>query len=80
MQGDTTSMVELGEMYLKGECVERDVKRMNYVFERAHENEDLIGTVCKADCLLTGTGTEKDFNEGYTISNIDRSSANGQIR
>lgn len=53
---------------------------MNYVFERAHENEDLIGTVCKADCLLTGTGTEKDFNEGYTISNIDRSSSNGQIR
>jgi TPR repeat protein len=27
MQGDTTSMVELGEMYLKGECVERDVKK-----------------------------------------------------
>ena len=59
-------MVELGEMYLKGNAG-GDAAKAFELFERASELEDEIGTVRKADCLLTGTGVEKDFDEGYQL-------------
>jgi hypothetical protein len=57
--------VELGEMYLNGEDVDRDEVKAYAYFEKAAEDDDEIGTVRKADCLLTGTGVNKDFQEGY---------------
>ena len=64
--GDSRSMVELGEMYLKGNAG-GDAATAFELFERASELEDEIGTARKADCLLTGTGVEKDFDEGYQL-------------
>lgn len=73
---DSRSMVELGETYLKGNAG-RDAAKAFELFERASELEDEIGTVRKADCLLTGTGVEKDFDEGFQImveaAQIDKS-------
>ena len=57
--------VELGEMYLIGEGVDRDEVKAYAYFEKASEDNDEIGTARKADCLLTGTGVNKDFQEGY---------------
>jgi TPR repeat protein len=77
MEGDTKYMVELGEIYLNGEVVDRDEEKAYGYFERASEEDDEIGTARKADCLLTGTGVVKDFKEGYTIlieaAQMDRS-------
>lgn len=74
--GDSRSMVELGEMYLK-ENAGGDAAKAFELFERASELEDEIGTARKADCLLTGTGVEKDFDEGYRVlveaAQIDKS-------
>ena len=64
-EGDTTCMINLGEMYLKGDVVGRNEEEAYAYFERASEEEDEIGTVRKADCLLTGTGVIKDFQLGY---------------
>lgn len=64
--GDSRSMVELGEMYLKGNAG-GDAAKAFELFVRASELEDEIGTARKADCLLTGAGVEKDFDEGYRI-------------
>lgn len=69
-------MVELGEMYLKGNAG-GDAAKAFELFERASELDDEIGTVRKADCLLTGTGVEQDFDEGYRVlveaAQIDKS-------
>lgn len=64
-EGDTRRMVESGEMCLKGEVVERDEELAYAYFERASENDDQIGAIRKADCLLTGTGVTKDIQDGY---------------
>lgn len=73
---DSRSMVELGEMYLKGNAG-GDAAKAFELFERASELEDEIGTARKADCLLTGTGVEQDFDEGCQIlieaAQIDKS-------
>ena len=65
--GDTMCMVELGEMYLKGDVVDRDEEEAYAYFEGASEEDDEIGTARKADCLLIGTGVTKDFQSGYEI-------------
>ena len=55
--GDTTCMVELGEMYLTGDIVDRNEEEAY----GASEEDDEIGTARKADCLLIGTGVMKDY-------------------
>lgn len=76
-EDDTRRMVELGEMFLKGEVVDRDEESAYAYFERAAENDDEIGTIHKATCLLTGTGVAKDYQEGYQtlveLAKVERS-------
>jgi hypothetical protein len=79
-EGDTRCMLELAEMYLNGDVVERDEKKAYGYFEQASEKDNEIGTARKADCLLTGTGVDKDFKEGQkTLIEAARMERSGKI-
>lgn len=64
-EGDTDSMVELGELYLNGEVIQRDAKKAYYWFALASEQEHEMATARKADCLLAGLGVEQDKDGGH---------------
>ena len=66
-EGDTDSMVELGELYLIGEVIQQDAKKAYYWFALASEQEHEMATARKADCLLAGLGVEQDKDEGHQI-------------
>lgn len=66
-EGDTDSMVELGELYLNDEVMQRDTKTAYSWFALASEEEHEMATARKADCLLAGLGVKQDKDEGYQI-------------
>ena len=63
--GDVDSMVELAELYLSGESIDKDEKAAYRWFEKASEQDCDTGIARVGDCLLAGVGVEQDYQEGY---------------
>ena len=61
--GNAKSMVELGELYLKGGYEQQAY----HWFNQAAEKENALGTARKADCLLSGLGVPQNVEEGGRI-------------
>lgn len=55
--GDTSAMVKLGNILLIGGSVDRDPSAAFRWFNEAAEEDDEVGKVKAADCLLLGVGT-----------------------
>ena len=56
--GDTSAMVKLGNILLDGSLVDRDPSAALKWFKVAAEEDDELGKVKAADCLLHGVGTD----------------------
>ena len=65
--GNTASMVTLGERHLEGGRIARDERRAYLWFEQISEREHPLGTARKADCLLAGLGVPQNVEEGRRI-------------
>jgi hypothetical protein len=66
-EGDTDSMVVLGEKYLKGQVVEKEETTAYSWFHAASEQGSELGTVRKADCLLMGIGAAQDCEQAKCL-------------
>ena len=64
---EVIKFVEEGEKILSGTVVHRDEEKAYAYFESASEEGVEMGTIRKAECLLTGTGVKKDHAEGHQI-------------
>lgn len=66
--GNSTASCRVGEMYLKGEGVEKDEKQAFGYFKKAYEKGSVYGEYLVGKCYFDGTGVVQD--KGKAIKHI----------
>jgi len=64
-RGNTTSMVELAQLYREGSGVEKNLTKMVGWYRKAAENGNDLGKVELADCYREGLGVPRDYVQAY---------------
>ena len=62
--GGTTASCRVGEMYLKGEGVEKDEKTAFEYFKKAYDGGSVYGEYLLGKCYFDGTGVAQDKDKG----------------
>lgn len=65
--GGNTACCHVGNMYLKGEGVEKDEKQAFEWFKKAHEKGSVYGKYLVGKCYFDGTGVKQNKNRGIKL-------------
>lgn len=65
--GSDTACCYIGEMYLKGEGVEKDGEQAFKWFKRSYEEGSVCGTTMYAKCFMEGIGVAQDKEKGIKL-------------
>lgn len=65
--GESTSACSVGEMYLKGEGVQKDESKAFEWFQKAVDMGSVYGQYLLGKCYMEGTGVAKDIAKGIAL-------------